>query len=411
MSRNIIVIVDSIDVNDSSGSKANVALIKNLLAIHYHVTVYHYTRKVINIEGASCISIKEQKNNVCYVLSRTQRVIQRYFKINLAQYLEKVFGFSFTFFNDVNSITSELKKIDISKVDFVLTLSKAASFRPHYAVSKLPKLYDKWMAYIHDPYPFSCYPIPYDWKESGYKIKEKFFKKVSEKARYSVFPSLLLQEWLGSFFPNFLKTGIIIPHQIFELNTKKTELPSFFEFNKFTLLHAGSLMKPRNPEGLILGFVEFLNRNPNAKNNSCLLFIGDASYHKKTLRQYKTDIQELSLQINKIDFDVAYKLQKQVAVNVILEAKSEISPFLPGKFPHCVSAKKPILILGPKNSEVKRLLGDDYEYWSEIDDYKNIAKKIEQLYANWIENKGAIDYSNLTKYMSEDYLKKIFSKL
>jgi len=245
MSRKIVVIVDSIDINDSSGSKANVALIKNLITIGYEVFVYHYTRKEVKLHRAYCHAIKEKKRNLLYILSRIQRIIQRAFKINLAKHLEPIFGFSFTFFNDVNSIKAALKKVDIIKVDLVLTLSKAASFRPHYAVNKMPKFYDKWMAYIHDPYPFSCYPEPYDWREPGYKKKEQFFKNLSNRAKYSAFPSVLLKEWMGKFFLNFLNTGIVIPHQNIDVDLKTQVAPDFFDSDKFNILHAGSLMKQR----------------------------------------------------------------------------------------------------------------------------------------------------------------------
>ena len=46
-----LIVVDSINVNDSSGSKANVALIKNLAAVDYVVTVLHFTQKEIQLEA------------------------------------------------------------------------------------------------------------------------------------------------------------------------------------------------------------------------------------------------------------------------------------------------------------------------------------------------------------------------
>ena len=134
--------------------------------------------------------------------------------------------------DDVNSIKKQLKRIDLLKVDLILTLSKAASFRPHYAVNKLPYLHLKWMAYIHDPYPFSKYPKPYDWKEPGHKIKERFFNTLSKNAKYTAFPSLLLKEWMASFFNNFNNTGIIIPHQIISLNLKEQKPKIDFDSSK-----------------------------------------------------------------------------------------------------------------------------------------------------------------------------------
>src|SRR5690606_2093415 len=101
-----------------------------------------------------CIMVKERKLNFLYLLSRAQRKIQHGFKINLAKHLEPVFGFSFTFFNDTRSIAKALKNEVGTKPDMVMTLSKGASFRPHYALLKVPEFHNVWMAYIHDPYPF-----------------------------------------------------------------------------------------------------------------------------------------------------------------------------------------------------------------------------------------------------------------
>ena len=208
----ILVIVDSINIEDSSGSKANVALIHNLVAAGFEIMVYHYTLKNIQLKGVNCVAIPEIKFSPLYFLSRIQRVLSRKCNINVAPFLEQLFGFSFTFFNDTNSIVRALSKINFVP-DLVLTLSKGGSFRPHYAVLKLPQMHNKWVAYVHDPYPFHFYPRPYTWVESNYKQKEIFFTKVSEKAKYSAFPSQLLLEWMGSFYPNFLKTGVVIPHQ------------------------------------------------------------------------------------------------------------------------------------------------------------------------------------------------------
>lgn len=177
----ILVIVDSINIEDSSGSKANVALINNLKAAGYDVLVYHYTLKNIQLRDIKTIAISERKLNILYVLSRTQRIISRNLKVNMAPFFEKIFGFSFTFFNDTKSISKAIKKISFEP-DLVFTLSKGASFRSHYALLDLPQLHNRWIAYIHDPYPFHFYPRPYNWVEAGYERKEVFFRKMSEKS-------------------------------------------------------------------------------------------------------------------------------------------------------------------------------------------------------------------------------------
>lgn len=412
MIKKILVVVDSINIEDSSGSKANVALINNLNEAGFELLVYHYTRKNIQLKNITTIEIPEIKWGSFYFLSRFQRVISRNFKVNLVPFFEKRFGFSFTFFNDTKSISKAVKKQSFNP-DLVLTLSKGASFRSHHAVLQLPDLHDKWMAYIHDPYPFHYYPRPYNWVEVGHDFKESFFKKLSEKAKYSAFPSELLKEWMSSYFPQFAETGIVIPHQNEKYEVQDNSFPSYFNQSKFNLLHAGNLMKQRSPEALLKGFLLFLENNPSAEKDAQLILLGDASYHTKTLEYYQENIPQVYIYNGHKPFDEVYHLQKNVSVNIILEAKAEISPFLPAKFPHCVEADKMILSLAPYYSETRRLLGEDYTFWSEADDVKKIASLIEKLYLLWKESPDnlRLNRNDLEEYVSGRHLQKIINNL
>ena len=408
----ILVVVDSINIEDSSGSKANVALIHNLAEAGFEVLVYHYTLKNIELQGIECYAIPEIKHSPFYFLSRLQRLLARNLNWNLVPFFENKLGFSFTFFNDTNSILKALKKLTF-KPDLVLTLSKGSSFRPHYAVLKLPELHNIWMAYVHDPYPFHYYPRPYQWIEPSYKSKEAFFLKVAKKAKYSGFPSQLLLEWMGGYFPDFLKTGVVIPHQNNKYRSNSTESPVYFDASKFNVLHAGNLMSQRSPQGLIEGFKLFIQNNPDARKNAKLLFIGPASYFAKMLEEYQKHSPELYIYDGSVAFDLVYNLQMNVSVNVILESKSEISPFLPAKFPHCVEANKVILSLAPYYSETRRLLGSNYEYCAETDDVEKIGSLIEKLYLLWKQNPDSLllNRSDLEEYLSADYLKVVINSL
>ena len=408
----ILIVVDSINVNDSSGSKANVALIKNLAECGFPIKVYHYSRKDIQIESIPCYEIPELKRNINYFLSRMQRLIQRHLNVNLAKFLEHIFGFSFTYFNDVNSIKKYLEKSTLNDFDLILTLSKGASFRPHYAMLSFPNHHKRWMAYIHDPYPFHYYPEPYNWPEPGYKKKIDFFKVLSEKAKFSVFPSLLLKDWMGNYFPNFLKTGIVIPHQADNFSVSESKLPVYYNKHNFTLLHLGNLLKQRNPIYLIKAYKKFLEKNPAAIQNSNLLLLGPAKFHEGKIIEEIKDCNQIYFDSSYMEYDKAVLLQKETSVNIILEAIAKSSPFLPGKFPTCVYANKPILLVGPKNSETNRLLGENYQYHAEADDEKRIAYVIQTLYDRWMENNNLnLDRKDLEYYISKDYLKEIFSQL
>ena len=412
--KNILIIAESLDVNISSGAKGRVALINAFISCGYGVRVLHYTRKHIAIENTECIAVREEKASINYVLSRAQRVFQRFTKINISKPLERVFGHSFTFFNDSLSISKALKKENASQYNLIVTLSQGASFRSHHALLRLPSLHNKWLAYVHDPYPFHLYPEPYKWVESGYRQKEAFFRKVSESAKYSAFPSQLLKEWMGQFFPNFLKTGIVIPHQQLKVALIKElgEFKDLIQANSFVLLHAGNLMKQRPPTYLIQAFRDFLEANPSAKSKAQLLLLGPGGYHKELVEHEARTLPQLHYRLKNIPFATVNTLQHLASVNIILESVADFSPFLPGKFPHCVYANKPILALSPKKSEVRHLLGASYPYACQVDDVEEIASKIELLYLNWLQNKEAnLNRPDLEHYLSTDYFKTIIESV
>ncbi|MFD0977947.1 UDP-glycosyltransferase [Salinimicrobium gaetbulicola] len=399
------MVVESIDVDESSGSKANWAFIQNLKKAGYQLKVYHFSKKDIVLKDISTVKIRENRRSFLFLLSRLERYFRNYLKIELHRPLENTFGFSFTLMNDRNSIVSELKNMDI-KPDLVITLSKGGSFRPHHALLQMPEWHSKWLAYMHDPYPMHHYPKPYTWKEPGYEQKETFIRKVSQKAAFSAFPSQLLKEWMGQFYPNFLRTGIIIPHQNVAYSHEKVDFPEYFNPENFNLLHAGNLLGARNPKPLLEAYNMFLNRHPEAKPDSRLIFLGGSN---ERVMDEAGKIPNIIASEGYLPFKEVYAMQQKTAVNIILEARSEISPFLPGKFPHCVNSDKPMLLLGPEKSEVRRLLGTEYPYWSKIIDSQRISQLIEDLYKCWKISPESFHLKrpDIKEYLEAGHLKKV----
>jgi len=406
----ILVISESINIEDSSASKVNVALITNLYKAGFDIKVLHYSYKKIDIENVETILIKENRSSLLFFLSRFVSIFQKYTSILLSQRIEQLRGFSLIHCNDTNSIAEGIAKERDFSPDLIITLSKGGSFRPHRAMLKLPDLQSKWMAYIHDPYPFHFYPRPFNCVEKSYNKKEKFMSDITEKSKYLGFPSLLLKQWMQSYFPAVEGKSVIIPHQIGN-GIQETILPEFFNPNEFSLLHAGNLLKQRSPKFLINGFLKFLDNNPEAKNNAKLYLIGPNGYHttilEPLLRHQNVFVKD------SLPYDVVLNLEKSVVANIILEAVSEISPFLPGKFPNCVIANKPIIALGPYYSETRRLLGEEYPYWAEANDEINIEKIISTLYKKWkvAPNGLALNRNDLMEYCSEVNLKKALQNM
>jgi hypothetical protein len=65
------------------------------------------------------------------------------------------------------------------------------------------------------------------------------------------------------------------------------------------------------------------------------------------------------------------------------------------------------LLLAPYYSETRRLLGDDYPYWSEVDNVEKIAALIETLYKKWQLNPNdlVLNQPHLIDYLSASFLK------
>ena len=405
----ILIITESLDVNANSAAKGRLAFINSFKLAGFNPDVYHYTQKKISIDGVKCTSIYESKFNTIYLLSRMHRLSLRWLKVDIGKVTNALFGFSFGFFNDRNSIYKTIKKVDIEQYNMVWTFSQGSSFRSHAALLKIPKWHHKWYAFVHDPYPHHLYPRPYNFIEYGYKKKRYFFMDITKKAHKIVFPSLLLKEWMESYYIDVKEKSIILPHPLVTTKSNQNQLPEYFDGKKFNILHAGNLLNLRDPFPMIEAFQQFLNIKPEAKNDSALLFIGKKSIFQDYLKLKQQSIAQLYVSDDYESFSWVYAMQQHTSVNVILEAKSEISPFLPGKFPHCVAANKPILLIGPHYSECKRLLGDDYPYLFDFDDIEKLTKALVELYEIWRQdaNNLKLNRPDLLHYLSEDYVKDV----
>ena len=404
--KNILVLAETIDEEGSSAGKANNAFVKALDQSGFRVKIYHFSHLSVDISKQETILISEKKTDINYILSRMQRVFQRFTGKNWSKTLENRFGFSFTFKNDVNSMVYALRKEEPTDYNLIITLSKGASYRTHAALLKLPKWHSNWLAYVHDPYPFHWYPPPYEWFEAGFKQKERFFVTVAEKAAWLGYPSQLLAEWMGQFHDSFKEKSVILPHQILDQQTVSENLPDYFEASKFTVLHAGNLLKQRDPFPLLAAWQLFLKRDPHALENAQLLLLGPASYHEPQFGDNCKIIPSIHKSDGYVNHREVKAMEQAASINIILEAVSEISPFLPAKFPGLVCANRIIFHLGPKNSESRSLLGENHHFAAEADNVEKIAELLVELFKIWKDNPTQLELnrSDLETYFDPETL-------
>src|SRR5690606_39066019 len=97
----------------------------------------------------------------------------------------------------------------------------------------------------------------------------------------------------GSFYPQFIKKGIVLPHQLETERKPSAPLPGFFNLVKFNIVHSGNLLWGRDPIGLIKGFIKFLHKTPQAGNDARLLFLGGENHYSQLLKEYEDKSDEI----------------------------------------------------------------------------------------------------------------------
>jgi glycosyltransferase involved in cell wall biosynthesis len=398
----ILIVADTLDQEKSSGAKGRIALIQGFIDQGYALKIWHYSRKDVLINGATVVSIPENKSSWSYIKAKAQILFQRITGRNINHWVESRRGFSYTHDYDVKSIQAAIQKESPEEYDYVIALSYASSFRAHKALLQLPQWYHKFLPYIHDPFPMHSYPRPYDWVEPGHQKKRDFFIALYKAAPAIIYPSKMLGDWMESYYPTGKNKAVTIPHLMVKSLKDTGVYPSYFDISKFNILHAGSLMSARNPIILLKAFVAFLEEFPEAKDSARLIMVSGPSIFHKEMTALSQEFPQIVLSPDKEAFAATYNMQQQAAVNIVLEAKGPASPFLPGKVPHCVAANKPILLLGPYYSETRRILGTDYPYWSEINDQERIKSLISELYQLWQLHHGQLllNRPDLQEYLS-----------
>lgn len=126
----------------------------------------------------------------------------------------------------------------------------------------------------------------------------------------------------------------------------------------FTISHIGSLLSKRNPEVLWKILNEILTEIPSFKGDLQLQFAGAVSEDvKKSLINY--GLLEVSNFLGYISHSEALKLQLRSQILLLVEIDSpETTAIIPGKIFEYLAAKRPIIALGPKGSDIQEIIDE-----------------------------------------------------
>ena len=255
------------------------------------------------------------------------------------------------------AFVTTLKKMDLQQYQTIIAFGGGDFFEPLEALATVttPKTCKK-IGYVHDPYPVDVYPPPYQEQSTPKTLQQrKNLSSIFNRLTYLAFPSLILGEWMQTFYKFDPSKIIVVPHALpTEVAVAhETQVHDFLEKHQLTAnefyLHAGTLLYHRRVEFIIEAFKQY-KQSLKEPNNLKLVFIGNCQY---PINQIDADVIIIN---NRLPLKLINALSIQSKGLLIIEHIGTISPFLPGKFPEYLYFNKPILHFGPENSEINRIV-------------------------------------------------------
>ena len=184
--------------------------------------------------------------------------------------------------------------------------------------------------------------------------------------------------------------------------------------NKFSLAHIGSLLSERNPKILWETLSELLSEIPAFKTHFELKLIGTVSQEiLETILNYKLDIYLINL--GYVSHEEAVLQQRKSQVLLLIEINSaDTKSIIPGKLFEYLVSERPIIAIGPKDSDFSEIITNtNTGVFVKYDEKEKLKNTIIAYYNQFLEGKlkshavGLQQYSrkNLTEKLSHLVLK------
>ncbi len=291
------------------------------------------------------------------------------------------------------------KYITENPVDVIITTGPPHSL--HLIGMQLQKeLNVKWIADFRDP-----------WTTIHYH-KSLRLNKASEQ-KHKALEALVLKsaDIITVTSPTTKKEFGMITETPIEVITNGFDISEKIEFvtdSVFSISHIGSLLSERNPEVLWKVLAEICKENPSFKNDLRLKFAGAVSDEvKKSLESF--ELSENCNFLGYVSHSEALKLQHQSQVLLLVEINSaETRAIIPGKLFEYLAAKRPIIALGPKESDIEGIIsetksGKFFSYW----DDDGIMAEILQFYGHFKNSDLKTDSEGIEKYSRRELTKQM----
>ncbi len=168
---------------------------------------------------------------------------------------------------------------------------------------------------------------------------------------------------------------------------------------KFSIAHIGSLLSERNPEVLWTAIAEIAKENADFSRDLELRFVGLTS--PEILRQIKKrGLGRNVVDLGYISHEQALIEQRRAQILLLIEIDSaETRSIIPAKLFEYMAAKRPIIAVGPKDSDFESILNETksgrfFQYHQKTE----IKKVLEEMYESYLNRNLVSTSINIEKY-------------
>lgn len=224
----------------------------------------------------------------------------------------------------------------------------------------------KWLADFRDPWTTIGYHKQLKLTKKSQQKHKALEKQVLNKANQIIVTSFITKKEFESITD---KPITVITNGYDYEFVEKVELDT-----KFTMAHIGSLLSKRNPEVLWKVLSDLIKTHQDFAKDFRLNFIGTVSENViKSVEKHN-----LSNYVNKIGYishNESIKYQKKSQILLLIEIDSEETKcIIPGKLFEYMISNRPIVALGPKDSDVESIIKETntghYFYYNDYDALK-----------------------------------------
>jgi glycosyltransferase involved in cell wall biosynthesis len=238
-----------------------------------------------------------------------------------------------------------------------------------------------WIAQFNDPWPDGAYPPPYPThSDAGLSyFQRRFLSALAERVAWVTFPCPRLRRYMLDYLPSGLaERSSVIPHIALPRLGRQSEPAGE---GPFTLVHAGALTPPRDPNIFLEGLRLFLDRTkaPDAR----VLLIGPVGGEiPAAIKRLRLD-EVVSCQ-PPMPYAASLEALARSHVAVIIEARCPEGIFLPSKFVDCVQLGRPVLAVCPPVGTLADILTTQGGgLAADASSAEAVAESLNVLYTHW----------------------------